>query len=81
MAYVTSSGSLNGTIKSKGLNLKADSIGAKADESEEGSKDQYLDIDAGGEKITISAEHDIYANEINQESGLTACSVQTETFP
>ena len=71
MAYVTSSGSLNGTIKSKGLNLKADSIGAKADESEEGSKDQYLDIDAGGKKITISAEHDIYANEINQESGLT----------
>mgnify|MGYP001786155402 FL=1 len=71
MADVTSSGSLNGTIKSKGLNLKADSIGAKADESEEGSKDQYLDIDAGGEKITISAEHDIYANEINQESGLT----------
>ena len=71
MADVTSSGSLNGTIKSKGLNLKADSIGAKADESEEGSKDQYLDIDAGGKKITISAEHDIYANEINQESGLT----------
>lgn len=68
---MTSSGSLNGTIKSKGLNLKVDSIGAKADESEEGSKDQYLDIDAGGEKITISAEHDIYANEINQESGLT----------
>ena len=34
-------------------------------------KDQYLDIDAGGKKITISAEHDIYANEINQESGLT----------
>ena len=71
MAYVMSSGSLNGTIKSKGLNLKADSIGAKADESEEGSKDQYLDIDADGKQITISAEHDIYANEINQESGLT----------